>query len=338
MSLTLRKRPGSPFWHARGTVPTRQADGTIARIRIEESTRSESKRRAREIAADLDRYYHELAYRPQTKAVPTFAAAALTYIQTSNRSDRFITALLRHFGETPIDQIDQAAVVKAAHELYPKGSPATHNRAVFTPVSAILKMAGFKSELKRPKIESKPIKIPDDAWFDAVLPVVPPHMAALIVFLTTRGRRVGEALALKREDVDWRTREVVIARTKNGRPVKVTLPRLCVEYLRKAPERERLFGYETLQGAHSTLKGICKRHKLKAFGFHSIGRRSFATRLLKQGRSIKHVQKAGGWESIDVLAKHYLHLEQSEVAADVEKVGEQWGRERKKARKQREKR
>jgi hypothetical protein len=68
---------------------------------MEESTRSESKTRAREIAADVERHYHNLAYGRPVELDPSFAEAAITYIQTRGKSDRFVTALIKHFGEIP---------------------------------------------------------------------------------------------------------------------------------------------------------------------------------------------------------------------------------------------
>ncbi len=49
---------------------------------------------------------------------------------------RFIAPPLRHFGDTPIDQIDQQAINRAAVALYPNGSNGTRNRQVHTPISA----------------------------------------------------------------------------------------------------------------------------------------------------------------------------------------------------------
>jgi hypothetical protein len=60
-------------------------------------------------------------------------------------------ALLRHFGDLPIEQIDQQAIDRAATALYPNGSAGTRNRQVYTPVSAILKFAGVTRDVRRLK-------------------------------------------------------------------------------------------------------------------------------------------------------------------------------------------
>src|SRR6187551_294752 len=159
MPLAVRKR--GKFFYARGTVPSLQASGKIVNVRVERSLRAESRKDAIAKAADLDRYYWELAYRPKPKCGPTFAEAAKTYILTKGRSDRFLTKLIEHFKDTPIDQIDQQAATEAASKLYPGWKSSSLNRAVYTPLSAI----GVKG-LHRPKSESGSISVPDEEWFN----------------------------------------------------------------------------------------------------------------------------------------------------------------------------
>jgi integrase len=334
MPLAIRKR--GKFYHARGSVPARQADGKIGRVRIEESTRTQSLTRARKIAADIERHYHELAYNPQRKRGPTFAEAAITYIQTRGRSDRFVTKLIKFFGETALADIDQETAANAAHTLYPNGSPATHNRAVYTPLAAI-----GATGLRRPSGHDArgSLEIPSDSWFAAVLPSCPPRLGALLVFLTLTGRRVGEALALKAKDVDYERRTVLIARTKTGEPVVAPLPDLVVDYLRAAEVHRyvgnrpngRLFGYSRLTSAHVALTRVCKLAQVPRYGFHAIGRHSFATRGLKAGKSLKWVQQAGGWKTIKMVADRYSHLEQSEIHQDIRDMGQAWGKRFQKA-------
>jgi hypothetical protein len=48
---------------------------------------------------------------------------------------------------------------------------------------------------------------------------------------------------------------------------------------------------------------------------HQIGRHAFAARLLRQRKTLKEVQEAGGWSvgSMPMLAATYAHLEMSAV-------------------------
>jgi integrase len=321
MSYSLRKR--GKHWHFRGTVPARQADGRIARVRIEESLRTERRTDAAKRAADLERYYHGLAYGPERKRSPTFAEAAITYLETVGKK-RFVHKLVLYFKETPIDQIDQAAISSAAHALYPGCSASTHNRAVFAPVTTILRMSGFRPDFKRPKIQKTQIKVPPEGWFDAVLPRCPPRLAALLVFLTLTGRRITEAL-----EATWNDdASCTIQRTKAGGAVVLRVPDLCRQLLGDmgSDTNARLFPYGDRHNVYRALRAACKRAGVPYYGTHAIGRHAFATRLLKQGKSLKFVQDAGGWASIKMPAQHYAHLEHSEVQDEVREVGEEWGR------------
>lgn len=133
-------RPGkTPYWSVRGTY---------LGIHVDRSTKAVEERIARKVR---DRIKDEIergvfADRPQ----PTFLSAALIYMKAGGER-RFVGPLLEHFRETPLADIDQAAIDNAAAVLYPEASPATLNRQVYTPVSAILKRGGVEFEVKRPK-------------------------------------------------------------------------------------------------------------------------------------------------------------------------------------------
>ena len=77
-------------------------------------------------------------------------SAAIAYMEAGRRK-RYVAKLIKHFGETPLDQIDQAAIDQAAIALHPNAGNATRNAAVYTPVSAILHHAGVDIKLRRPK-------------------------------------------------------------------------------------------------------------------------------------------------------------------------------------------
>ena len=311
----------------------RQADGSIARFRIEESTHEITRVRALRAAQDRADYYHEQAYRPKPKASPSFKDAALTYVKTVGKK-RFVDELAAHFGDTPIAEIDQEAIANAAHVLYPGRTASTHNRAVFAPAVTILRLSGQRPNIKRPKIIRKPVTIPPEDWFDAVLPHCPPRLAALLVFLTLTGRRITEAL----EAIDNGDGTVTIPRTKTGEPVRLDMPSLVGDYLRRSGwvlgrNGTRLFPYGDRYNVYRALRQACKRAGVPFYGTHALGRHAFATRLLREGKSLKFVADAGGWASIKMPAQHYAHLEHSEVQEETRKVGDRWGRKREKARK-----
>ena len=325
MSFVLRKR--GRFWHFRGTVPMRQADGKISRIRIEESTRETSKTRASRVAQDRAQYYHEQAYRPKPKSI-SFTDAAITYVETKNPSKRdrdFAAKLVAHFGETPISEIDQAAVSDAAHKLYPQCSPSTFNRAVYAPVTTILRLSGGNPRFSRPSGRRKrQLTVPSDVWFDAVLPHCSPRLGALLVFITLTGRRITEAL----EAIDNGDGTATIGRTKTGNPVVVAVPRIVDELLERSGKRkvlERLFSYGDRHNVYRKLRRVCDRAGLPYYGTHALGRHSAARRLLREGHSTKFVAQALGWASTRMVDAHYGEFARDEVAERMVKSWENWG-------------
>jgi hypothetical protein len=84
------------------------------------------------------------------RGAPNFASATSDYLDAGGEA-RFLPPLIKHFQETPLSAIDQRAIDQAAIELYANASPATRNRQVHTPVSAILRHAGVAMVLRRPK-------------------------------------------------------------------------------------------------------------------------------------------------------------------------------------------
>ena len=69
----------------------------------------------------------------------------------ADRSPRFLTPLLKHFGEKPLSRIGQVELDAAAIALYPRVSAPTRNRRVNSPVSAILRHSGVQKPIRRPK-------------------------------------------------------------------------------------------------------------------------------------------------------------------------------------------
>ena len=84
------------------------------------------------------------------KVEATFGFAAVAYMN-SGRDKRFLPPLIEHFKDQPLAEIDQAALNAAAVALYPRGSDATRNRQVYSPVSAILKHTSVRKAFQRPK-------------------------------------------------------------------------------------------------------------------------------------------------------------------------------------------
>ena len=204
MPLKLVRRPRTPCWITRGT---------LRGIRVEESTGVDLANRpgAEEVRAKREaEILAESVY--GRRAVVTFAEAAVSYMENGGNK-RFLAPIVKHFWTTPLAQIDQLALDRAARNLYPRASPATRNRQFFTPASAVLHHAARRRLCPPPLIE-RPREGPERRvrWLtpeeaERLLAACADHMRPLVLVLLYTGARAGEALWLDWRDVDprWRT-------------------------------------------------------------------------------------------------------------------------------------
>ena len=134
MPYTLKPpAPGrSPYWRVRGTEHGIPIDRST-----QETSKSEAQKWLAKWKADAKR--ESLADR---SAKPlTFAGAAKSYLNAGGEA-QFLRPLVLHFGDRPIADISQGDIDAAAVMLYPNGGAPTRNRAVYTPISAILRHDG----------------------------------------------------------------------------------------------------------------------------------------------------------------------------------------------------
>jgi integrase len=204
-----------------------------------------------------------------TRASPTFLSAAVAYLEAGRRK-RYVAKLIKYFGETPLDQIDQAAIDAAAVALHPNAGNATRNAGVYTPVSAILHHAGVEIKLKRPKGAKGRIVTdwlrPEDA--DVVVVAagrISSEFGTLLRTLLFTGLRLGEVLAWEWSDLHLDEGAAWTRREKGGIESDVKLRPDLVAALRALRPRDgqgRVFRFH--QGGH--LKHLLTRAKLAALG------------------------------------------------------------------------
>jgi integrase len=208
--------------------------GTYLGVFVDRSARTPKKSVAQTEITKLERKIERGEYpeKPRERVPATFISAAVAYMK-AGRSRRYIGKLIEHFGETELDLIDQTAIDEAAAALYPNVSPAFRNRAVYTPVGAILHHAGREIVVKRPKGYKGKARtlflLPPDAFaIIAAANALDEEMGRLLTFLLYTGCRIGEALALKWERVDLGERTAYIETSKNDDPRTVRLrPEIC---------------------------------------------------------------------------------------------------------------
>jgi integrase len=205
---------------------------------------------------------------------PTFLSADIAYMEAGGER-RYVNPLIRRFGETLLADIDQTAIDDAALALRPHAGPATRNRCVYTPAQAILRHAGVDLRLRRPKgakgrIITDALTHADAAAVIAAADRIDPEYAALLRFLLYTGCRLGEALALRWDDVRIEERAARIRTSKNGDPRELRLREdVCVALAALPRRNARVFRFH--QGGN--LKHKLTRAKLKALGLPCPKRR-----------------------------------------------------------------
>lgn len=301
----------STFWRVRGTEHG---------IPIDRSTKETSKPAALKwlVKWKADAKRESLSDR---SAKPlTFAGAAESYLNAGGEA-QFLKPLALHFGERPIADITQADIDGAAVKLYPNGSAPTRNRAVYTPISAILRHNGVAMNLRRPKGSLSPPRghwlRPEQAF--ALLEAseaVDARFGALLTFLLYTGVRLSEALRLEWKDVDFTRSTAFLGETKNGDALTVNLPPEVVASLANLTRSRRVFALSKCGRIYTWLaeaekaSGVTLPHRS---AFHIL-RHSHATwRRLYTGADTTALVNTGLWKSRNAAAV-YEHVDVSEEA------------------------
>jgi integrase len=215
LKLVPPRKNWSPNWKIRGTYLGVYVDRSSGTDR-----KAIALRRLKDLEGTIER--GEYPEKQPIADAPTFLSAAVAYMHAGGERAN-VEKLINHFGETLLSDINQQAIDAAAVALFPAVTPATRNRKVYTPVSAILRHAGVELRIKRPKGSKGRQKIdflsPEDA--EAIIAAAyarEPPFALLLRTLLYTGMRIGEALALRWENMAIDQRFATVGTTKNGDP------------------------------------------------------------------------------------------------------------------------
>lgn len=290
--------------------------GTYRKVYVDETAETTVKAKAEAYRKDWEARIErgEFSREPEL----TFAAAASSYIAAGGQTN-FIKPITNYLGLNRIaSKITQAVVDAAAVALYPKATPATRNRQVYTPVSAILRHAGIKLDLRRPKGAQG---VPRRSWlrpeqFEALATAAMAEdgeFGALIVLLCYTGLRLSEALRIECAGVDLNAGEALCDQTKNGDPRTVYLPDRVIAALKNHPRgvdrKDRLFRWS--KSAEIYL--LAERVYAKAGVDHGdapfhILRHTFGAWMTRVGADLV---ATGAWRS-DTAARGYQHFDLTE--------------------------
>lgn len=281
--------------------------------------RANAQKRLVKIRKDIERG----AYTP--KGSLTFADAADAYLDAGH-SKLYLLPIAKHFREVAVKDIDQAAIDKCAAALYPGASPATRNRQVYTPISAILKHNNIDFTVKRPKGGEGEVRV---VWLwpeelEALIreaTKIDPEFGAFVTVFPYTGARLSEVLRTKCDDVRLDEAFAYIGRTKNGEPRPLHLPPIVVAALANHPRGldrpgETLFPYRKGRKLYRMLHAALDRAGVSLpprTAFHAF-RHTFGTWMRRYaGLDTKGLVSTGVWKD-EKSAARYQHVIVSEEA------------------------
>ncbi len=312
MGLKLTKR--GRVWYVRGTV---------AGQRVYESTGLVERG-----AADLYRARREQEIVDRvtlgTTASLTFAQAALTYLETGGEG-RFLRPILEHFGpRMRLTDIDNDQVASAARALYPDAAPATINRQVVTPISAVYQLAADEGKVSPRRFRRRKAAqgrtrwlTPDEA--ERLIEACDNRLRPIVMTLLGTGCRTSEVFRLTIEDLHLGTSEAWVGQAKNGEARMVRFPARTRRALITAdlpeigalfrtpkgkPYRIREAGGGQIETAFKTAREAAQ---LGPDVTPHVLRHTWATWHWSQNRDLLELMRSGGWKRADV-ALHYTKL------------------------------
>ena len=309
MSLKLIKRGATYYMR-----------GTVAGVSIYESTRVGVKQAAEAIQIRREAEILERVSLGRRASI-SFAEAALTYLESGGEG-RFLTPILDYFGQDfLLHHIDNEAVNQCARALKPNHAPATINRQIITPISAVVTMAAEDNlcpfrRFRRRKVNNARLRWLTPFEAEALIKAADPATSLKISFLLGTGCRTGEAFALSRKDLHLESREAWIARTKNGEPRMVRFPGRVARALGAygIPEAGAIFTtpkgrpYKIRESGGGQMQASFNRARDKAelgpdVTPHTL-RHTWATWYYAQTKDFGGLMDFGGWKKADMANRY----------------------------------
>ena len=310
--LSSPRKGRSPHWYIRGKY---------LGIAIDRSTGTSERQAAARILATWKRQAERGEFsQPTDKASPElFLAAAKAYLLAGGEG-KFVEAICERWSAKLLSEIDQIAIDTLAEEVYPDATPATKNRQVYTPVSAILKHVGVEKKINRPRgwrgTKRTVWLKPDDTF--RVLEATAKVDAEFGVFCTVlnyTGLRLSEGLGLLCERVELAREFAYIPDTKTGEPRAVYLPPVAVAALANHPRgldrNGRVFRFHNGGHLRDMFAAACKAAGVilpRRTAFH-VFRHNYGTWMrLYAGLDDIGLTRTGAWADLDSVER-YSHSE-----------------------------
>ena len=181
----------------------------------------------------------------------SFAKAAQLY-QASGGEARFLPKLIRYFGrDTPVEDIDEIAIAKAAIDLCPNAQPDTARRQVRVPIRAVQNFAAGRRRQKSTDNRRMRWITPEEA--ERLINVASnpvsvglkdPRLETLrkIAFMLGTGAGPGETMSLDGRGWNSTTKEWWLPGTKTAyRPRFLALPQRAIDLVGEISTKGRAF-------------------------------------------------------------------------------------------------
>lgn len=302
-----------------GKSPNYSIRGTYLGVTVDRTAGTADRKKAQKVLNAIREEIERGAFVP--KGALNFAEAALSYVKNGG-DRRFLDPLTEHFTTTPMMSIGQDQIDEAAHMLYPGASPATRNRQVYTPMSAIMQHAKMNVRLRRPKgaqgAEKTEWMTPEQA--EKLLAGAEAEDMEFRVFLALlcyTGLRLSEALAIECEQIDLGHSMIFIPKTKNGEARAVHIAQPLIAELANHPQglsrKGRLFRFNKNGRLYTLMRKAKTKAGLPNVTFHTC-RHTWATWMRRFGKlDTKGLVGTGAWKD-EKSASRYQHVVVTEEA------------------------
>lgn len=317
LKLYPPRKGKTPYWSVRGTY---------LGVYVDRSTKTGKRAVAAKLLTKWEQDLERGSY--AIPGEPTFASAAASYMKAGGERT-YVRKLLEYFGDRTLSQIEQADIDASAVTLYPRGSAATRNRSVYTPISAIMRHAGVRLDLKRPRGAGGRAAT---AWLwpeqaEAIFieaEKINKEFAALLIVLCYTGMRLSEVLGMTWDNVRLADGYAYIPQTKNDEPRAVYLPPVAVAALAGMPHErdawDHVFGFRKGGHLYSLLRTVAFRAAVDLpvrSAFH-IFRHTYATWMRRYaGADGRSLLATGAWKDLKSVDRytHTVVSEESKLAA-----------------------
>lgn len=291
MPLKIQKPKGRKYWYITGSV---------AGIRVRESTKTASKAVAESIRIKRESELEQSrVYGPQS--VATFAQAVNLYLDRGGEA-RYLGAILDRFGHLRLADISQRDLDAGAREIYPDAKVSTLNRQAYTPFIAVMNEAAINDlapyrKWRRPAGHGEKGVTP---WlwpheFELLYRMIHEPTRPLIVFLAGVGCRISTAAQLDWSTVDLSGAQAWLWDEKRDQEYRVELPARVVAELANLPEKTgKVF---SVNSCRKPVETAARRAGLSIKQPQHIFRHTWATWFYGQTRDVVRLKALGNWKS-----------------------------------------